>query len=291
MNYNNPDLRVLNVTHADMDGIASTIVLKNFYKKVITVPVTYQSEKAIEEAMTKNAGQYDIIICTDFYPANTIDTIRNTAPFLVLDHHESVEQFNDNKTVIINTTMCGAKLTYNFINHYKDISYLKEFIDIVNDWDMFTLQDVRSRYFNNIYWEMGAKWFARRFISGNCKLYKEEQQYLLDAQTEFKDMYDNMEISDLMDDGVFFETDRFMNECVEALKKDGYKWFVIKNKNSLSVRADEVDLMAVANIFNTNGYNMGGHKHAMGLPLNYKSDIGKVLNDLQLAYDAVYSND
>ena len=291
MNYNNPDLRVLNVTHADMDGIASTIVLKNFYKKVITVPVTYQSEKAIEDALTKNAGQYDIIICTDFYPANTIDTIRNTAPFLVLDHHESVEQFNDNKTVIINTTMCGAKLTYNFINHYKDISYLKEFIDIVNDWDMFTLQDVRSRYFNNIYWEMGAKWFARRFISGNCKLYKEEQQYLLDAQTEFKDMYDNMEISDLMDDGVFFETDRFMNECVEALKKDGYKWFVIKNKNSLSVRADEVDLMAVANIFNTNGYNMGGHKHAMGLPLNYKSDIGKVLNDLQLAYDAVYSDD
>lgn len=291
MNYNNPDLRVLNVTHADMDGIASTIVLKNFYKKVITVPVTYQSEKAIEDAMTKNAGQYDIIICTDFYPANTIDTIRNTAPFLVLDHHESAEQFNDNKTVIINTTMCGAKLTYNFINHYKDISYLKEFIDIVNDWDMFTLQDVRSRYFNNIYWEMGTKWFTRRFISGNYKLYKEEQQYLLDAQTEFKDMYDNMEISDLMNDGVFFETDRFMNECVEALKKDGYKWFVIKNKNSLSVRADEVNLINVFNIFNTNGYSAGGHLHAGGIPLNYKSDIGKVLNDLQLAYDAVYSDD
>lgn len=287
MNYNNPDLRVLNVTHADMDGIASTIVLKNFYKKVITVPVTYQSEKAIEDALTKNAGQYDIIICTDFYPANTIDTIRNTAPFLVLDHHESVEQFNDNKTVIINTTMCGAKLTYNFINHYKDISYLKEFIDIVNDWDMFTLQDVRSRYFNNIYWEMGAKWFARRFISGNCKLYKEEQQYLLDAQTEFKDMYDNMEISDLMDDGVFFETDRFMNECVEALKKDGYKWFVIKNKNSLSVRADEVDLTKVFNILGQGG----GHIHAGGIPIKYKQDVGVLLSDLQNAYDAVYSND
>jgi len=291
MNYNNPDLRVLNVTHADMDGIASTIVLKNFYKKVITVPVTYQSEKAIEEALKKNAGQFDIIICTDFYPANTINTIRNTAPFLVLDHHETVQQYNDNQTIIINTSMCGAKLTYNFVNHYKDISHLKEFIDIVNDWDMFILADVRSRFFNNIYWEMGAKWFARRFLSGNCTLYPEEKQYLLDAQAEFKDMYDNMEISDLMDDGVFFETDRFMNECVEALKKDGYKWFVIKNKNSLSVRADHVDLMAVANIFNTNGYNMGGHNHAMGLPLNYKSDIGKVLNDLQYAYDAVYLDD
>lgn len=275
-----------------MDGTASAIVLKNFYKKVIAVPINYQSEeRTVKESLTKYNGQYDIIICTDFYPANTIDTIRNTVPFLVLDHHESVEQFNDNKTVIINTTMCGAKLTYNFINHYKDISYLKEFIDIVNDWDMFTLQDVRSRYFNNIYWEMGTKWFTRRFISGNCKLYKEEQQYLLDAQAEFKDMYDNIEISDLMDDGVFFETDRFMNECIEALKKDGYKWFVIKNKNSLSIRADEVNLINVFNIFNTNGYSAGGHLHAGGIPLNYKSDIGKVLNDLQLAYDAVYSDD
>lgn len=287
MNYNNPELRVLNITHADMDGIASTIVLKNFYKKVITVPVTYQSEKAIEEALKKNAGQFDVIICTDFYPANTINTIRNTAPFLVLDHHETVQQYNDNQTIIINTSMCGAKLTYNFVNHYKDISHLKEFIDIVNDWDMFILADVRSRFFNNIYWEMGAKWFARRFLSGNCTLYPEEKQYLLDAQAEFKDMYDNMEISDLMDDGVFFETDRFMNECVEALKKDGYKWFVIKNKNSLSVRADHVDLTKVFSILGQGG----GHVHAGGIPIRYNQDVGLLLNDLQNAYDAVYSND
>ena len=287
MNYNNPELRVLNVTHADMDGIASTIVLKNFYKKVITVPVTYQSEKAIEEALKMNAGQFDVIICTDFYPANTINTIRNTAPFLVLDHHETVQQYNDNQTIIINTSMCGAKLTYNFVNHYKDISHLKEFIDIVNDWDMFILADVRSRFFNNIYWEMGAKWFARRFLSGNCTLYPEEKQYLLDAQAEFKDMYDNMEISDLMDDGVFFETDRFMNECVEALKKDGYKWFVIKNKNSLSVRADHVDLTKVFSILGQGG----GHVHAGGIPIRYNQDVGVLLNDLQNAYDAVYSND
>lgn len=287
MNYNNPELRVLNITHADMDGIASTIVLKNFYKKVITVPVTYQSEKAIEEALKKNAGQFDVIICTDFYPANTINTIRNTAPFLVLDHHETVQQYNDNQTIIINTSMCGAKLTYNFVNHYKDISHLKEFIDIVNDWDMFILADVRSRFFNNIYWEMGAKWFARRFLSGNCTLYPEEKQYLLDAQAEFKDMYDNMEISDLMDDGVFFETDRFMNECVEALKKDGYKWFVIKNKNSLSVRADHVDLTKVFSILGQGG----GHVHAGGIPIRYNQDVGVLLNDLQNAYDAVYSND
>lgn len=287
MNYNNPELRVLNVTHADMDGIASTIVLKNFYKKVITVPVTYQSEKTIEEVLKKNAGQFDVIICTDFYPANTIDTIRNTAPFLVLDHHETVQQYNDNQTVIINTSMCGAKLTYNFVNHYKDISHLKEFIDIVNDWDIFILADVRSRFFNNIYWEMGAKWFARRFITGNCTLYPEEKQYLLDAQAEFKDMYDNMEISDLMNDGVFFETDRFMNECVEALKKDGYKWFVIRNKNSLSVRADHVDLTKVFNILGQGG----GHIHAGGIPIRYNQDVGVLLNDLQNAYDAVYSND
>ena len=291
MIYNNQDLRILNITHSDMDGIASAIVLKNFYKKVITIPVTYQSEKLITEALAKYNGQFDAVICTDFYPSNSIDQIREaTQQYLVLDHHESVEQFNDNKNIIINTSMCGAKLTYNFINHFKDISYLKELIDIVNDWDMFILKDIRSRYFNNMFWEMGNKWFMRRFMTGNVKLYPEEKQYLIDAQAEFKDMYDNLEISDLVDNGVYFETDRFMNETVEALKKDGYKWFAIRNKNSISVRADDVNLLDVFKIFNNGGYTGGGHPHAGGIPLSYKSDVGKVLNDLQNAYDAVYTN-
>lgn len=287
MNYNNKDLRILNITHADMDGCASYILLKQFYNKVIPVPVTYQSEKVIKEALLKYQGQYDIIICTDFYPAESITDIEQAAPYLVLDHHETVQQFHNGKTVIINTSMCGAMLTYKFISKMTDISSMYEFTNIVNDWDMFILADQKSRLFNNIYWEMGFKWFSRRFIHGNVELYPEEKEYIIEAGKEFKELYQNLDISDLCDKGVFFETDKFMNECVEMLKKDGYEWFVIRNKNSLSIRTTTVDL---TKIFGILGYG-GGHQFAGGIPLRFGQDIGKVLNELQNAYDAIYSND
>lgn len=289
MNYNNPELKILNLTHSDLDGVSSNIVLRNFYKDIETEYITYQSEeRVITNMIAKYKDKVDLVIITDFYPSLTMSQIREAFPnILVLDHHETAQKYHDNKTVIINTSACGAMLTYRFVKTFKDISYLDDLINITNDWDMFILSDKRSRFFNNIYWEMGPKWFTRRFLNGNTKLYPEEQKYLIDAQAEFKKLYANLEISDLSNNGVFFETDRFMNECVEELKKEGYKWFAIKNKNALSIRCDEIDLTKVFKIMNVGG----GHAHAGGIPLKYNDDIMIVLNRLQLAVDAVYSND
>lgn len=287
MNYNNDKLRILNITHADMDGIASSIVLKNFYKTVYTVPVTYQSETAsVHEALTMYKEKFDLIICTDFYPARTITELQKISGIVVLDHHESVEDKNNDENIIINPLYSGCELTYNFIKKFKDISYLKELVTIVTDWDMFKLKDKRSAYFNNMYWEMGPKWFGRRFISGNVVLYPEEKQYFIDANKEFKDMYDTLEIFDMARNGVYFETPRFQYECIEALKKDGYKWFAIKNKNNLSIRCDDVDLIDIANKVGKGG----GHKHAIGIPLTSADNVGEILKKLEYFIDDYYMN-
>lgn len=292
MNYNNENLNVLNIHHSDMDGVSSNIVLRNFYKNLESECITYQSEeRVISNAIAKYKDKVDLVIFTDFYPSLTMSQVREAFPnVLVLDHHETAQKYHDNKTVIINTSVCGTMLTYKFVKCFKDISYLEDLVNITNDWDMFILADKRSRFFNNIYWEMGPKWFTRRFLNGNTKLYPEEQKYLIDAQVEFKKLYANLEISDLSNNGVFFETDRFMNECVEELKKEGYKWFAIKNKNALSIRADDIDLTRVFNIFNASGYNAGGHLHAGGCRILRNEDLNIMLNRLQLAIDAIYEN-
>lgn len=287
MNYNNPDLRVLNITHADMDGIASSIVLKNFYKTVYVVPVTYQSESiSVHEALNLYKEKFDIIICTDFYPAKTITELQRVSSLVVIDHHESVEDKNNDENIIINTLYSGCELTFNFINKFKDISKLQEFVTLVSDWDMFRLKDKRSAYYNNMYWEMGPKWFLRRFINGNVTLYPEEKQYFVDATKEFKDLYESLEIFDMARNGVFFETARFQYECIEALKKDGYKWFAIRNKNNLSVRCDDVDLVDIAKKLGKGG----GHKHAIGIPLTSADNIGELLKKLEYFIDDYYMN-
>ena len=286
INYNNPKLRVLNCTHYDMDGCGASIVLKNFYEDVITVPVTYNTEWKLLDDIKPYEGKYDAIICTDFYPEKTLNDLRKLSTTLVLDHHESVADKNNDTDIIINTLYSGTKLAYKFISKFKDISYLEKLVDIIDDYDMFRLKLPASVYFNNLFWEMGHKWFMRRFISGNTTMYPEEKQYFIDAKKEFEKMYETLEICDLARNGVYFEADRFHYETIEALKKEGYKWFCIKNKGNLSVRCDDIDLTDVCKKIGKGG----GHKSAAGIPLYKNDDVLALIHIVEEIIDADYAN-
>lgn len=286
MNYNNPKLRILNVTHYDMDGCGASIVLKNFYEQVIVVPVTYNTEWKLLDEIAQYDGKFDAIICTDFYPSQTINDLRKMSTTLVLDHHESVVDKNNDTDIIINTLYSGTKLAYKFISKFKDVSYLEKLVDIIDDYDMFRLKLPASVYFNNLFWEMGHKWFTRRFITGNTTMYPEEKRYFVDAKKEFDNMYETLEIVDLAHNGVYFESDRFHYECIEALKKDGYKWFAIKNKSNLSVRCDDIDLTEIAKKIGKGG----GHVHAIGIPMAKTDNPIELVKRIELFIDTEYNN-
>lgn len=286
MNYNNPKLRILNIHHYDLDGTGSHIVLKNFYENVISVPVTYNTEWKLLDDIRQYEGKYDAIICTDFYPSQTINDLRKMSTTLVLDHHESVVDKNNDTDIIINTLYSGTKLAYKFISKFKDISYLEKLVDIIDDYDMFRLKLPASVYFNNLFWEMGHKWFTRRFITGNTVMYPEEKRYFVDAKKEFDNMYETLEIVDLAHNGVYFESDRFHYECIEALKKDGYKWFAIKNKSNLSVRCDDIDLTEICKKIGRGG----GHKSACGIPLIKNENVVELVKKIELFIDTEYNN-
>ena len=286
MNYNNPKLRILNVTHYDMDGCGASIVLKNFYEQVIVVPVTYNTEWKLLDEIAQYDGKFDAIICTDFYPSQTINDLRKMSTTLVLDHHESVVDKNNDTDIIINTLYSGTKLAYKFISKFKDVSYLEKLVDIIDDYDMFRLKLPASVYFNNLFWEMGHKWFTRRFITGNTTMYPEEKRYFVDAKKEFDNMYETLEIVDLAHNGVYFESDRFHYECIEALKKDGYKWFAIKNKSNLSVRCDDIDLTEIAKKIGKGG----GHVHAIGIPMTKTDNPIELVKRIELFIDTEYNN-
>ena len=286
MNFNNQNLKVCNIHHADLDGAGSNIVLKNFYKTVYSIPVTYTTEWKLLEELKPYKDRIETIICTDFYPEKTINDLRKICPVLVIDHHESVQDYNNDNDIIINPTYSGTKLVYMFINKFKDIKYLNELVEIIDDYDMFRLKNPKSKYFNMMFWEMGCKWFIRRFINGNVNLYPEEKQYFKDALNEFNEMYENMEICDLARNGVFFEVSKYHTECIDALKKEGYKWFIIKNKSALSVRCDDIDLTEVCKKI---GFG-GGHKSAVGFPLKKTDNVGDIIKKIEYYVDELYMN-
>ena len=151
---------------------------------------------------------------------------------------------------------------------------------------MFRLKLPASVYFNNLFWEMGHKWFTRRFITGNTVMYPEEKRYFVDVKKEFDNMYETLEIVDLAHNGVYFESDRFHYECIEALKKDGYKWFAIKNKSNLSVRCDDIDLTEIAKKIGKGG----GHVHAIGIPMTKTDNPIELVKRIELFIDTEYNN-
>lgn len=267
MNYfHNTKLRILNITHCDMDGAASGIVIKNYFNDVITESITYSQENTIIPRMSKHRDNFDAVIFTDFTPCNLNEVKAFGKPVLVLDHHESAIKFNNPKEfVYVCPGFSGAKLAYEYFNHNDCLKHLEELVTIVNDFDLYLLKDPRSKPFNSLYWDMGFSWFINRFYSGDVELSKPEKAFLVRKQKEFKKYYDNLEISDLKNGGVFCYSDKFISEVSDALKEEGYKWIILYRTGFLSVRSadnSDINLVEVTKILGKGG----GHEHAVGIP-------------------------
>lgn len=287
MNITDKNLKVLNITHFDMDGACCHIILKNYYKSVTALPITYQSEKTLFAKATEeiNKEHYDLIICTDFYPEiayKDLSTLK--VPMIVLDHHESAKKFHNGKTIVINTQNSASKLVFDLYNKLSDLSHLEDLVNIVDDFDMYKKKDVRSPEFNKIFWEMNFKWFVRRFIKGNTKLTEEEILFLKESMKAVDKIYNNIEITTLPHKGVFFILDYYQYEITERLKKDGYKWFIILNKNNLSIRSNDVDLLPIINRVGRGG----GHKNAVGIALNWQEDPKFLVNKIIKSFNEIY---
>ena len=289
--FYNEDLKVLNFTHIDFDGVTAGIVIKNYFKNVITEQINYGQEPQIIDKLKKYQAKFEAVIFTDFCP-NNIREIQNFCktyfpieiPVLVLDHHESAKEYDSPSTgVYINQKYSGCMLAYKYFGIKKDLTHLKELVTIANDYDLFTLADKRSMFYNALSWEMGFKWFFARFLHGNITLYPEEKEWIQRYVQEVKKQYDELPISDLAHKGCFYECDRYLAEMSVRLSKAGYDYQIIKHGNSLSLRSntDKIDLVEVCRIVGKGG----GHKRAAGVPIYYGEDIQKLVEKICYAVE------
>lgn len=285
MNYfHNTKLRILNFTHTDMDGATSSIILRNYFKDIITYTITYEHENEIIPKMIKDRDKFDAVIFTDFCPVNLDQVQKFGRPVLVLDHHESAMSFNDpKKNIYIVPKFCGAKLTYEFFNHDECLKHLKDIVDITNDYDLYKLQDPRSKHFNSLYWKMGFEWFSERFFTGETELLKSEKQFLVRRQKQFDEHYANLAIQELTNKGVVCETEIFIGDVSDALRKDGYDWCIIYRNGYLSVRSTDNSGINLVNVTKRLGKG-GGHEHAAGIP-QQKENLAALIKRIENEVD------
>jgi len=260
--------KILNITHVDLDGCGSSIVLGNVFKNMTYI---FSSFYNIDEKLEIiNYDDYDYVLLTDIHPTEE-RYLKISDKIIMIDHHPS--DFHDPKNmryVISDKNVCATVLVKFFVEKMYNIklSHLDKLTKFINDYDMWNLKYPESKKLNDLmFYKYKPSEFRDKFMGGRVEFTNEEVVFLKDLDDKFEKTYEDMIVIDFntINACVVFESD-FMNEIADRLiKKENYDLVVIKhpNKGRCSLRngSEELNIGEVLNDF---GWG-GGHPKSAGI--------------------------
>lgn len=280
----NQNLKVLSFSHYDLDGIGCQIILANYFKNIKFDNITYGQEEKLLTKIKAYKDEYDIIIITDFTPISILESFKKIdKPIIIIDHHESVLKFaNPKNNIYINTSMCATKLVYNIFNSLQAMTYLSELVNIINDFDLHLCKDIRSNYYNQLYWSKlyTHKEFINRFKTGILKLTDEEKNIILTNKNKINNYIKNdLTGSELPSNGFITILPEFLTEISDYLLKT-YDWLIFTNVKpdyaiyKISIRCkDNLNIDLNDLLTELNFSNGGGHKSSIGISFETYEDL------------------
>lgn len=274
--------RVLNIHHKDLDGVACSIVLKNIYTNITFQELKYG--EVDEYLKNLNYNNYDVVILTDISPERVESFYYSDKTFL-LDHHDTALVYNnpDENRIVVNGK-CAAKLVKQFYETLFniDLSYLSDFIDVVNDYDMWILKDVRSWGLNELYFKYWDNNFRNRFKSGSMYYSNVEVDYIKKRRKELEELYNNLETYNFDSiKGTLIIANTFINDlCHKLMHEKGFDIVCCYNPKSkhISVRC-KLDNIHIGEVLrDVIGNGAGGHKNSAAFSVNDYSEINEKLD-------------
>lgn len=276
--------KILNVYHKDLDGCASSIVVKNVFRNVEYKDLRYGFvDKYLE---TVDFNRYDAVLLTDISP-ETPEPFTYSDKIFLLDHHDSATDFHapeQNRIVVPGES--AARLVKKFFEnlHNLDMSYLDVFCSAVNDYDMWINSIPEGWMLNELYFKLWDEKFRNRFKSGNMILTDEEKQYIRERRLALIERYNSITLydSDIIN-GCFFFSTNFVNDlCHKLLSEKKYDFVVCvnpKTKNCSVRTSDRID-MHIGNILKEIDLG-GGHPHAAGFVVDEYEDVEDSINKIE----------
>lgn len=288
MFLSNRQLKVLNLTHNDLDGAVSGIVVKNVFPNAITVKTNYAGSGDYNTACDAITGlSYEAIIFTDFCPDdNMVQLIHSVnKPYLVIDHHQTAKVRDDDELglYLVNTRVCGALLTlYNF-SKFANLDHLATLCEATNDHDLWIRKMLPlSDNLNTLLYEIGYDKFIETFMNGieGYNLPSDVLEIIKNHEKEVDKHMFRCEQHKLPYNGYYIETDRFNSDIVIRLLKH-YDWLVLAGVEEcsagltkLSFRTGRKDVN-LGKFLNELGRGGGGHPGAAGqtIPTEEKDEF------------------
>jgi oligoribonuclease NrnB/cAMP/cGMP phosphodiesterase (DHH superfamily) len=278
---------ILSISHNDLDGAVSQIVLGHVYYNIKFIHTSFYKIDSILESLDYN--KYDYVFLTDIHPDKK-DNLYLSDKIILLDHHESAIDYNNpSKMHFVINGQCGSLLTKKFVENMYNIklNHLDNLVKLTNDYDMWILDYPESKQLNDVmfYLYRPAK-FIEKFFDGRTTFTQDELNWLDGREIKFENIYENLKIFEFDKiEGCVAESREFINEISHRLmEEEDYKIVFIRNPSNqrVSVR-HKIEELDIGNILKNHGWG-GGHAKAAGF---FSNDINDFKYKIQILEEEI----
>jgi oligoribonuclease NrnB/cAMP/cGMP phosphodiesterase (DHH superfamily) len=293
---NNQNIQV--ITHTDLDGVCSYLVLCWLYgQKLDVLGTTPMKLEQDYDKLVASGKKWDRLYFLDLDVSKIGDKIdqKTTAIF---DHHKTnIYQYQNAIARIYNETSC-AKLIYDslFKNTDKKLtSKQKTLIALADDWDSNTKSTPLSEGLNIVYHSMSDKFnsFVEDYYNGfepfdkfkqnTIGLYKKHRNEYLSGLKPFFGEFEFDGVKDVKVGAVFCE--KYVQECCDLLFQKynvDVSIAVILNQKRIAVRRNSNNTTIDVSKFVQRIASGGGHEAAAGGNLTEEfAEFTKMLKPLE----------
>lgn len=281
------DSSVLLLTHAScLDGTTCQMLMQSVLPQTVVVKLSPTKVDEYVSSLTTNA--FDVIIIADISTRNTDFLLKDNV--IMVDHHDSALAFNDPSTLtFVNNSACGSKLLWLMLQMiFKTELKYSDFIEVVNDHDLWILKDERSRLLNALMYELGDSKFIERFKSFKLKLTDADVSWFNTRIAKVKADATNMQIEDLgYGVGLYFDNEYNNDLMHEILQiREYHTILTYKPKfGGVSVRTKHESLH-LGEILSDASIG-GGHRHAGGFRSKTQEEFLKSLKKFMKEVEAI----
>lgn len=258
--------KILSLSHNDPDGMGCQIALNHIFKNIHFNNVSfYKIDNVLKNV---NYNDFDWVFLTDLHP--TDESILDISPkIIMIDHHKSAQgMHNPSKFRYVIQGKCGAILTKNFLESIFNVklSKLNSLFYLINDYDMYTLKNPKSKLLYDLMYNYHKPISAREnFYSGRTRFLPKEITWLKERREEFNKNFEELTVYNIESiDGCVITQTEHMNEIATRLMNMKYKIVFVRNPTTerVSIR-HKIDWFNCGEFLSERNWG-GGHDKAAG---------------------------
>ena len=267
------------ITHDDLDGIGCAVIITKCFPNIQTFFVSYNEVNEITKALAEDEELTGIpIMITDLSVNKEVAKILDKRGNIELfDHHPTAKWLSKYEWALIDTKMSATKLTYNFFSRLFNLQDYAQFVDTVDDYDMWgydTEPQLLSQDIARLLEILGPERFYLRFVTTSSLELSDTEQMLLELDKSkelnyIKKSIENISLAKDAEGNMFglIAADRYVNNVAHTILAH---YLDIEYVMLVDFRKEKVQLRGRGNVHLGQLAKLadgGGHKKAAGFPL------------------------